>query len=66
MIDFKEITKVNTGKQVYISTTTGRVEGTLFGTKEDADGNIHSLIVKQYLHKLDIPTEEILNIRILQ
>jgi hypothetical protein len=65
MVDFKEYLEINTGKQVLISTLTGKVEGVLSGSKTDGDGNIATLVVKQYLHRVEVQTGEILNIRLL-
>lgn len=65
MIDFTEYTKLNEGKRVLISTTTGTVNGTLSGSKADGEGNIVALVVKQYLHRIDVPTSDILNIRVV-
>ncbi|MBX9853205.1 MAG: hypothetical protein K2X86_15785 [Cytophagaceae bacterium] len=63
MIDFSEYIKLHKGKQVMISAITGRIGGTLLGNKTDKEGNIIALIVQQYLHRIEVPTDEILNIR---
>ncbi len=65
MVDFKEYLELNTGKQVLISTLTGKVEGILSGSKKDENGNIATLIVKQYLHRVEVEAAEVLNIRLL-
>jgi hypothetical protein len=65
MVDFKEYLEINTGKQVLISTLTGKVEGILSGSKKDENGNIATLIVKQYLHRVEVTAAEVLNIRLL-
>ncbi|HVD98759.1 MAG TPA: hypothetical protein VNB90_11195 [Cytophagaceae bacterium] len=65
MIDLKEYTKENNGKNVLISTLSGKVEGVLYSTKTDPQGNVDTLVIKQYLHRTEVPAREILNIRIL-
>jgi hypothetical protein len=65
MIDFIEYTKLNSGKQVLISTTGGQIGGVLTGSVTDQEGTIVALIVKQYLHRIQVPTDDILNVRIL-
>jgi hypothetical protein len=65
MVDFKEYLEINTGKQLLISTLTGKQEGVLSGSKTDKEGNIVTVIVKQYLHRIEVETAEILNIRLL-
>ena len=65
MIDYKEYLKDHDGKNVLISTLSGRVEGVLYGSKTDTEGNIEKLVVKQYLHRTEVSTNEILNIRVL-
>ncbi len=65
MIDFKEYVKEHDGRNVLISTLSGKVEGVLTGTKTDSEGNVETLVVKQYLHRTEVPAREILNIRIL-
>jgi hypothetical protein len=65
MVDFKEYLEINTGKQVLISTLTGKVEGTLSGSKTDENGNIATLVVKKYLHRVEVQAAEILNIRLV-
>ncbi len=65
MIDFKEYVKEHDGRNVLISTLSGKVEGVLYGSKTDQEGNVETLIVKQYLHRTEVTAKEILNIRIL-
>jgi hypothetical protein len=65
MIDFNEYIQVNQGKRVLISTTTGKIGGTLSGSRTDNEGKIIALIIQQYLHRIEVPAHEILNIRIV-
>jgi hypothetical protein len=64
MIDFKEYTLQNDGKHVFISTISGKTDGMLTGSKTDQDGNITALVLRKYFHRIEVPTEEILNIRL--
>jgi hypothetical protein len=65
MTDFIEYTKINEGKQVFISTTGGQFTGVLSGSRSDEEGNISALVIRQYLHYTQIPVEDILNIRLI-
>lgn len=65
MTDYNEYMAEHSGKQVMISTTTGRFGGILSGSKTDEQGHVIALVVQQYLHRTEVPTEEILNIRLV-
>jgi len=66
MTDFVEYAKLNQGKQVMISSTKGRYGGILTGSKTDKEGNVIALVIQQYLHRTEVPTEEILSIRLIE
>jgi len=66
MIDFKDYIRFNQGKQVLISTTSGQYNGTLLGNVPDEKGDIIALVLKQYFHRIEVPAEEILNIRLTE
>ena len=66
MINLDEYVKENSGKQVMVSTLTGKIGGILFGSKEDANGKLIAIVLKQYLHRTEIPAEEILNVRLIE
>lgn len=66
MTDFLEYAKLNQGKQVMISATNGRFGGILTGSKTDKEGNAVALIIQQYFHKTEVPTEEILSVRLVE
>jgi hypothetical protein len=66
MINFKEYMELHKGQQVVISSTSGRFNGILYGSKTDLDGNIVSLILQQYFHRTEVQTSEILNVRLIE
>ena len=65
MNDVLEYATLHEGKQVMISTTNGRFGGILSGSKLDNEGKVVALIVQQYLHRTEVPADEILNIRLV-
>lgn len=65
MTDFEEYAEEHKGETVLVSTMTGKHQGILAGSKKDPEGKTVTLILQQYLHRTEVETEEILNIRVI-